>query len=261
MFEYWTNFCRTRKVSCGQDILNSCLWYNSHISKDLFYSNWYQKGIFTVGDIVDFDGNILAINVLKDRYNLNINFLNYYTVKSKVLGFLNKYRNCVSSGKLRQISLIRPYLPFHANIIFRISKSNHFYKNLMQIKDHKEITNHELKWNSQLSDLIYNENWNIYYKACFKAIKDNSLVWFQYRVLFRILGTRSYLYKIKITDSNLCGLCGSHSETITHLFVECPKVKDLWTNISKWFENKLSIKIELDTPSKILGCRMSTFGH
>ena len=44
VFQYWAHFCRNKKVACNRDILNSCLWYNSHISKDMFYSNWYQKG-------------------------------------------------------------------------------------------------------------------------------------------------------------------------------------------------------------------------
>ena len=63
--------------------------------------------------------------------------------------------------------------------------------------------------------------WNIYYKVYFWTIKENSLIWLQYRLLFRILGTRSYLYKIKIADSYLCGLCGSECEKIVHIFTEC----------------------------------------
>ena len=123
----------------------------------------------------------------------------------------------------------------------------------IQTEHQREFPTHVMKWNSLLNDLIDNDNWNIYYKVCFWTIKDNSLTWFQYRVLFRILGTRSYLYKIKIADSNLCGLCGSENETIVHIFTECSNVKELWINIVSWIENKLSAKFELDTATKLLG--------
>ena len=249
VFQYWTHFCRNRKVACSQDILNSCLWYNSHISKDMFYPNWYQKGILTVGDVVESDGKLLPVSVLRHRFNLNINLLNYYTVRSNVSAFIKKYKNCTLTCKLLQV---RPCLPFHANILFGTkTKSNSFYRSLIQAEHQREFPTHVMKWNSLLNDLIDNDNWNIYYKVCFWTIKDNSLTWFQYRVLFRILGTRSYLYKIKIADSNLCGLCGSENETIVHIFTECSNVKELWINIVSWIENKLSVKFELDTATKL----------
>ena len=70
------------------------------------------------------------------------------------------------------------------------------------------------------------------------------------------MGTKSYLKKIKIADSDLCNLCGSDSETILHLFVHCPVVKDLWTNVLKWIEKKLLVKIYLDAATIIFGCHM-----
>ena len=59
----------------------------------MFYSNWYQKGILTVGDVVESDGKLLSISVLRHRFNLNINLLNYYTVRSNVSAFIKKYKN------------------------------------------------------------------------------------------------------------------------------------------------------------------------
>ena len=251
VFQYWSNFCKNRKVSCNQDIMNSCLWYNSHVSQNLFYPNWYQKGILTVGDVVGIDGKMLTIDILREHFNLNINLLNYYTVKSKVSAFIKKY----ASGKFpHKFIQLRPYLPFHANILFGTkSKSNSFYRTLTQDEHQREMPTHEQNWNSQLKGQINNEHWYFYYKACFKTMKDNSVIWFQYRILGRILGTRSYLYKIKMANSNLCGLCGSESETMIHMFTQCPKVKELWINIFSWIEHKLSVKLELDTVAKVLG--------
>ena len=159
-------------MACNQDILNSCLWYNSHISKDMFYSNCYQKGILTV-DVVESDGQLLSISVLRHRFNLNINLLNYYTVRSNVSTFIKKYKNCTFPCKLLQV---RQYLSFRANILFGIkTKSNSFHRSLIQVEHQREFPTHELKWISLLNYLIDNDNWNIYYKVCFWTIKENSL--------------------------------------------------------------------------------------
>ena len=37
------------------------------------------------------------------------------------------------------------------------------------------------------------EKWTLLYKICFKCIEDNEYVWFQYHILFKILGTKEYL--------------------------------------------------------------------
>ena len=70
-----------------------------------------------------------------------------------------------------------------------------------------------------------------------KSIIDNDLVWFQYKILFNILNINEYLYKIKISNSNLCRLCGEYPETILHLFAQYNEVKDLWQNFKQVDQN------------------------
>ena len=62
-------------------------------------------------------------------------------------------------------------------------------------------------------------------------MKDNFLVWTQYRILYRVLGTKDYLATVKITTDRTCGICDNHVETIKHLFVDCEKVKTFWGEI------------------------------
>ena len=88
---------------------------------------------------------------------------------------------------------------------------------------------------------------------CFKAVLDNSYIWFQYRTLHRILGTQDHLYKLNLSESFTCGICGQQPQNITHLFARCQIVLDLWKNITKWFELKLSIKIKLNELDFIFG--------
>ena len=48
---------------------------------------------------------------------------------------------------------------------------------------------------------------------------------FQYKVNNYILVTKSFLYKINKLDNDRCSLCDQESETISHLFIHCNKVK------------------------------------
>ena len=70
--------------------------------------------------------------------------------------------------------------------------------------------------------------WKLIFKAC---KSNNTIMWLQYKILFIILPPRNYLYKIKLSDNNLCVFCQCSPETIIHLFCECDKVIELWSNI------------------------------
>ena len=70
---------------------------------------------------------------------------------------------------------------------------------------------------------------------------------------YSIFNTNEYLYKIKISNSNLCRLCGEYPETILHLFAQCKEVLDLWQHLNRWIRTKLSMHIDLCNSRKILG--------
>lgn len=60
--------------------------------------------------------------------------------------------------------------------------------------------------------------------------------WFQKQILHHILPTNSQLYKMGRMDSD--GYGSNVKETVLHLFVECQKVRHLWSNIENWLLNK-----------------------
>ena len=80
-------------------------------------------------------------------------------------------------------------------------------------------------------------DWQKIFNICFKTVQDNFLVLYQYRILYRILGTKDYLYTVKISTDRTCGICGNYSKTIKHLFVDCEK--------KIWGENQTFVKAML----------------
>ena len=91
-------------------------------------------------------------------------------------------------------------------------------------------------------------DWHKIFNICFKTVKDNFLVWTQYRILYRILGTKDYLATVKITTDRTYGICGNHVKTIKHLFVDCEKVKTFWGEIQTFI--KVNAKADLRVNEK-----------
>ena len=150
------------------------------------------------------------------------------------------------------MALNRPHIPFHVKVLLGHGKGvKSFYNKLIAAYSQRPTS--ESKWYSQLKKQFDDIAWRVTYKICFKAILDNSYIWFQFRLLHKILGTNDYLYKLKIQDSNYCGICGLEEETDTHLFMTCKKVLELWNNIETWIQRKLSIHIEIPQHGLIMG--------
>ena len=97
---------------------------------------------------------------------------------------------------------------------------------------------------------IMNKHGNLYLKVvCFGQFH---IIWLQYKILFNILPSRDYLYKLKLTDNNLCVFCHRSPETIIHMFCECDKVIDLWSNINQWIYMKTRITVNFSKSNKLL---------
>ena len=109
------------------------------------------------------------------------------------------------------------------------------------------------KWNFDLDINLQNHEWNEIYKTCFKSISDNYLIWFQYKILNRILGTQYLMCKMRIVNDPSCRLCNDNVETLKHLFCECQYVHTLWENIQLWIKTKTGIEITLNNSNIILG--------
>ena len=64
----WADFCKEVKSEEIKSILSSPLWFNTHLRNghSLYVNNWYSKGIKTLGDILDDNGNFYTFDQLKE---------------------------------------------------------------------------------------------------------------------------------------------------------------------------------------------------
>ena len=104
-------------------------------------------------------------------------------------------------------------------------KAKGYYRVLNEKSENIICTLHQ-KWQGDLNYMFEQSHWNKIFKICFEVIKDNNIIWFQYRLIHRILES--------IENDNKCHFCNVSSETLIHLFYSCPKVKLLWQQVENW---------------------------
>ena len=147
----------------------------------------------------------------------------------------------------------KPYIPWHLKVLFSTTASSRaFYKEYIKVLYNQEPLCQE-RWNNILNDTLGKPQWVNLYRASFYVISDSYTKWFQYRIINQILGTRQYLKKIGLTDTETCWLCHSTSETLKHLLAECPESNELWKNVTTWVKNKIGINLRIGNVEKILG--------
>ena len=238
-FDSWYNVLNNQIFQSKSHLLTSPIWYNNKISAEpLFFSDWYLKGIITVSDILDPRGTIMRCNQLQRLYNLDhVNFLSYLHVKLNALKFLK------DNDPQDNDSLARPFIPNHIRIIFKSSKGvSDFYRCLISMEKNKHSS--KKRWSTDLNTHINEQQWKYIYRTCFKTIQNNNLIWFQMKVLYRILGTKQYLQKVGLSDCSLCLRCNNVSESILHSFCQCGQVKLFWEAIEKYLVEKINFKIK-----------------
>ena len=108
-----------QEVCTKHQIESQVLRLNSKIrinDQPIIYKNWLSMGIQRVGDIIDTDGNVFSRHQIKDKYNFQPPFTEYYGIihampprwkhwlkdvnKSTTIDYLQIWLNCKSASKL-----------------------------------------------------------------------------------------------------------------------------------------------------------------
>jgi hypothetical protein len=143
----------------------------------------------------------------------------------------------------------QPLMPFNIGFFLKSRKGS---KDMYNVLSRKTVQiSAEQKWENILNK--YDIEWKNIHFHCTKHAKNTKLCWFQYRIIHRILGTNTFLYKIKVKDCNFCTFCKEKPETIEHLLWRCHKVSDLWHELNRWIFEMTYIEIPLNLEIAMFG--------
>ena len=138
-------------------------------------------------------------------------------------------------------------------ILLRSQKGSKDFYNRFNNADIKKLTLYYSYWEQALKTKITEKEWKSICRNCFMTVEDNDLVWFQYRLLNRILGTNEYLVKTKQKVNANCNFCKKETESITHLFIECNFVKSFWTDLKRNLQCNLGVDLNINPSDIIFG--------
>ena len=108
------------------------------------------------------------------------------------------------------------------------------------------------KWEE--SEVQFSElEWENIFELPFKISQESKLQQLLFRISHRLFLCNYYLHRLKLVDSPLCVFCKRDLETIDHLFVECPCVKELWCRIEDWLLEKLDKYVGFNKQAILFG--------
>ena len=99
-----------------------------------------RKKIYLIKDLLNEDGTMMSLNQFSDRYNLQIDFMQYFSVRTAVLNYIRK-----KEINIGPVSLAKNNIPFNVKTIL---KSNKGCRDMYKIINEKEIIpKSQIKWN------------------------------------------------------------------------------------------------------------------
>ena len=78
------------------------------------------------------------------------------------------------------------------------------------------------------------------YMLPFQILKEPKLIIFQFKIIHNILPTQSSLFRAGIKDSDICPLCNSESQSLSHMLITCNTSSPFWNQFKQWWQKKLS---------------------
>ena len=201
----WQEIQSTWEPSTAEQIRKESLWFNGYLTREgkgFIFSKWYKKGIFLINDIVDDKGDFFTPDKLLEKYNLNVNFLEYYTI-----------RHCIPYRwkeilKTKQCIIEKPNVPS----LLIGSKMKYIIK--LQCKDfyvillekHFTLTKPACikKWYEELkcSECEFENIFMLPYNCTY----ETKLQSFQHSLTHRYINCNKWLFKVKLSLTAMCNI-------------------------------------------------------
>ncbi|KAL9976552.1 hypothetical protein ACROYT_G013871 [Oculina patagonica] len=227
---HFTDVTDITDVNVGDQII----WYNSLIrinDRPVFHKHWLNHRICKISHLLDENGTLLRYDELRIKFP-ELKWFELFAVLSAIRSFIRKLHNPQTPDKniMKGVSL--------ADLTSK-SKINHFvYTSLLKREKIPPIGS-QVKW---LRDLhVQNDcevDWKVAYTIAFNCTASTKLRTFHFKFLHRRIATNDFLQRINLIPSNKCFFCAKETETIVHLFLNCPITQCFWEDIKQFLFQK-----------------------
>ena len=174
VFKCWYETTDNFKTTTYNAFLSTPIWFNNKIkinNKHTFIKSWYEKGIKTISDLTDENGNMLSFVDFKNKYNIvSNNFLLY----SSLWHSINNFKKSINFKQQPTEVFERPIIPTYVKILIKDKKGcTNIYHILRTFNNDIKPTS-EYKWETEQN--LLNMKWHQHYIIPFKTTKDITMV-------------------------------------------------------------------------------------
>ena len=227
-----------------EHLLSMPLWYNSKMINEK-HQSWVDKGLLTIGDLLDDDGDMFTIEYIRGDLGLRCDFLLYNRLKIRIHQVLGN--NLISSA-----DNVRPRLPYILYIAETNSKGNkNTYYNVTNTGN-MVLNDLQTKWSEKLNDDIRIDTLSNSFKNAKKYSPSVYQHFLQYKLIHRRIVHNTLLFRMGISNTPNCLFC-DEPETIEHVYLECPNAVNLWFNTENWVKNLNFPHFKISDNEKIFG--------
>ena len=228
---YWSELQEIR-IPTVEIIHNQTIWENRYITisnRPYIWSNWAAKGIIQIHDIIKGNGDFLNHNEIKEKYDINCNFLNTLQIRHSLpIEWGQLIRNKPVKTKINE-----PFVSLGGRIVPLCDiETNTLYKQFMKYKYKKPtgIT----RWNATAAVQISDDEWLNIFQRSYQSLQETKIQSLQFKIIHRIINCNKKLFDMKIKETPKCSYCDAIDD-IPHFFMRCENVLDLWTRFFNWW--------------------------
>ncbi len=191
---------------------------------------------------------LLNYNEFVQKYGSVINFLQYYGILKAIPP---KYKDIL------KMNAYDPNIELETNYKKLLEKdldSKHYYKDM--IKSESLLEKFTAKWQDIIGPSIDQKELSTLFKNIKVITLSTKLRSFYYRLLIHAVITNVTLLKWKTLDTDKCTFCNVETETVKHLFWDCPTAVHLWNQVINWIKDSANQIVHL-TVKKVLLCKLA----
>ena len=163
------------------NISNQTIWENRYITisnRPYIWSNWAAKGIVQIHDIIKGNGDFLNHNEIKEKYDINCNFLNSLQIRHSLpMEWRQLIRNKPVKTKINE-----PFVSLGGRIVPLCDiETNTLYKQFIKYKYKKPtgIT----RWNATATVQISDDEWPNIFQRSYQSLRETKIQSLQFKII------------------------------------------------------------------------------
>lgn len=215
---------------------NTLLWNNRMITinrKSLFKSDWYEKGICFLHDLLKSNGEMLSYETFVDKFKIKISCEGYEKICKAIPSTLLKLIQNILLYSSITTSL--PSLAIdHISLLDRKCNNKWVSRTFNQII----FCNFNINTHQGLDSSFRKKPFTFYLSYPLTPKMKET----HFKIISGIYPVADFLHKrFNFELEELCTFCTTEIETIEHLFFSCQHVVKFWTDVHNWISLKINI--------------------